>query len=205
VPRRKQSSIPRPFASVTRDGQLTLLARGSSDYGGTLYSTRAARRRARPLSTRDSMHLVLRSTQARGNWSFLQPRNQGAIRSLSEKYAARFGVKLLAIANVGNHLHLQIRLTNRRLYAPFIRALTGAIALRVTGRSRWKRKANDPLHERKPFWDLRPFTRIVESRRGLLTLRDYFALNRWEARGFDRITARWILRRERAFFAQAGP
>jgi hypothetical protein len=206
MPRRPANPIlRRGYASITRGGQLTLLSRGASDYGGSLRTTRAARSRARPLSTRDSMHLVLRSTQARGAWSFLQPRNQGAIRALSEKFGARFGVKVLSIANVGNHLHLQIRITNRRLYAPFVRALTGAIALRVTGRDRWKSDARDPLAERRPFWDLRPFTRILEGRRSLLTLRDYFALNRREARGFDRVTARWILRQERAFFAQAGP
>ena len=183
--------------AASRPRQLALLPRGSLAHGGELFRTRAGRRGPRPLSTRHTLHLVLRSTQARGEWSFRHPRHQGRIRRLTEKHAARHGIRVLGLANVGNHLHFQLKLSNRRLYAPFIRALTGAIALQVTGRSRWKSRKSDPLEQRRPFWDYRPFTRIVVGRRGFLTLRDYLAVNRWEARGFDRATARGIVRQER--------
>jgi hypothetical protein len=178
--------------------QLRLLPAASLAHGGELFRTRAGRRGPRPLSTRHTLHLVLRSTQARGEWSFRTLRNQGRIRRLAERFARRYGIRIVGLANVGNHLHFQLKLSNRRLYAPFIRALTGAIALTVTGRSRWKPRGSDPLERRRPFWDYRPFTRIVVGRRGFLTLRDYLALNRWESRGFDRATARRIVREERA-------
>ncbi len=182
------------IATIPR--QLRLLPRGSLAHGGELFRTRAGRRGPRPLSTRHTVHLVLRSSQARGDWSFRQLRNQGRIRRLTDRFAARYGIRVLDLANVGNHLHFQLKLSNRRLYAPFIRALTGAIALQVTGRSRWKKDPRDPATQRRPFWDYRPFTRIVVGRRGYLTLRDYLAINHWEGRGFDRATSREIVRGE---------
>ncbi|WP_410965191.1 hypothetical protein, partial [Salmonella sp. SAL4435] len=81
-----------------------------------------------------------------------------------------YAVKIVNFANVGNHLHLQIKLTNRFTYKPFIRAVTSAIAMKVSGRSRWNK--GDEVAGKK-FWDLRPFTRVIESLRAFLTIRDY--------------------------------
>lgn len=77
------------------------------------------------------MHLVLRSTQAVGEWSFR--RQPELIKRLIYKDANKIGVKVHGIANVGNHLHLHVKLTHRFTYDRFIRALTGAIALAITG------------------------------------------------------------------------
>src|SRR4051812_38036681 len=100
--------------------QLQLLEKLESPYGGELLKTRKGRSRPRPLDTRNSMHLVLRSSQARGDWSFKRPRNAARIRELTQKFAQRHGIKVLSMANVGNHLHFHIRLTNRFTYRPFI-------------------------------------------------------------------------------------
>ncbi|MGE4131765.1 MAG: transposase [Bdellovibrionales bacterium] len=86
------------------------------------------------------MHLVLRSSLARGRWSFLRPHNKQKIQSLVEKFAKRYGVRILSLANVGNHLHFHIQLTSRLMYKPFIRALTASIAMAVTGVNRWTRQ-----------------------------------------------------------------
>ena len=133
------------------------------------------------------MHLVLRSTRARGEWSFRRPKNERRIRQLADRFARRYGVRVLSLANVGNHLHFHVKLSNRHLYRPFIRALTGAIAMAVTGASRWK-----PLEGK--FWDYRPFTRIIQSFRGFLNLRDYIRINQLEGAGVERIEARWIVK-----------
>lgn len=170
--------------------QLQLLKRESSAYGGELLKTRKGRSRPRPLDTRHTMHLVLRSTKARGEWSFKRPRNEVKIREIVGKFAARYGVHVLSLANVGNHLHFQVRLTNRQLYRPFIRAVTAAIAMFVTGASRWK-----PMKKGERFWDYRPFTRIVTSFRGFLRLRDYIEINRLEGFGNSREQARWLVAR----------
>jgi hypothetical protein len=106
-------------------------------------------------------------------------------------------VRILSLANLGNHLHFQLKLTNRHTYRPFIRGLTSAIAMAVTGWSRW----NLPPQGAR-FWDYRPFTRVVPGRQGFLTLRDYIQLNRLEGRGCSRAQARWIVARGGAFAAR---
>jgi hypothetical protein len=63
-----------------------------------------------------------------------------------------------------------VKLANRHTYAPFIRAITGSIALAVTGRTRWTRVNGG--EKTKRFWDYRPFTRIVQSLRAFLNLKD---------------------------------
>src|SRR4051812_1508681 len=101
------------------------------------------------------MHLVLRSTKAKGEWSFKRAANEKKIQAILQRFSARYGVRVLSLANVGNHLHFQIRLTNRHTYRPFIRAITSAIAMAVTGASRWKPLKKEPKDR---FWDYRPFT-----------------------------------------------
>ncbi|MEW6057610.1 MAG: transposase [Bdellovibrionota bacterium] len=119
--------------------QLKLLKNQKSAYGGELMKTRKGRQGSRPLATRESMHLVLRSSKATKEWSFTRPKHAAKIKELSSKFAAKYGVKIYSVANVGNHLHFHLKLSNRFTYKPFIRALTSVIAMAVTGTSRWKR------------------------------------------------------------------
>ncbi len=150
---------------------------------------RPARKGPRPISVKHSMHLVLRSSKAKGLWSFLKPANKLRIKSILVKFSQKFGVSIISLAIVGNHIHLQIKLSHRQTYKPFIRAVTAAIAIAVTGVCRWR-----PSSEK--FWDLRPFTRIIESFRELMNLGNYIYLNQLEAAGFSRAEARHILRGE---------
>jgi hypothetical protein len=175
--------------------QLSLLKKQKSAYGGELMKTRAGRAGPRPLATRATMRLVLRSSKATGKWSFRHGENPAKIRALTKKFAARYGVKILSAANVGNHLHFHIKLGNRLTYRPFIRALTAAIAMAVTGRNRWTQAAANPSTggKRLRFWDYRPYTRVVESFRAFLTLRDYIRINEFEGLGCGRVHARFIL------------
>jgi REP element-mobilizing transposase RayT len=164
--------------------QLHFLKPGSPAYGGDLLKTRKGRRHGRPISTRNSMHFVLRSTQAKGAWSFTRQRQK--ISRILEDFAVRHGVILRSFANVGNHLHLHVQITNRHHYKAFIRAITAAIMMAVTGASRWK-KVNLP----KKFWDRRPFSRIILGFQAALKLQDYVRINQFEG---------WSLSRERAQF-----
>ena len=151
----------------------------SKSYGGTL-RTKRKNRGARPIATKNAMHLVLRSTKAKGKWSFLLKRKQ--VRSVIDKFAGRFGVKVISVANVGNHLHLLIRLTNRFTYKAFVRSVTGALAMLITGR----RKGCGLKEGEKKFWDYRPFTRVVIGYRALLTTHDYLMINQLEGQGASR-------------------
>lgn len=94
------------------------------------------------------------------------------------------------MAVVGNHLHLQIKLTSRDAYKAFIRAITAAIAMAVTGASRWKPLKQDA---RGRFWDYRPFTRIVVGIREFINLQNYIEINQLEGLGYSRIEARIIV------------
>lgn len=131
------------------------------------------------------MHLVLRSSKAKGEWSF--KRHAKAVRTIVDKFSDKHHVKIISYVNVGNHLHLQIQLGHRGAYRPFIRAVTAAIKMKVTGVSRWvKNRAADK------FWDLRPFTRIVTSFTERMNLKNYLMVNFYESMGYDRRQARFL-------------
>ena len=135
------------------------------------------------------MHLVLRSSKAKGEWSFKKHANEKKVAQILNKFSQKYGVKILSTANVGNHLHFQIKLGNRFAYASFIRAITGAIAMAVTGKNRW---TDNKTETKLKFWDYRPFTRVVQSFKALLNLRDYIEINRIEGFGHSKGEARFI-------------
>lgn len=170
--------------------QLELLKKHKTAFGGSLMTKRKGRNRPRPLSTKCTMHLVLRSTKAVKDWSFKRAHNELRVMAILEKFAFKYGVKLISVGNAGNHLHIHLKLSNRHAYKAFIRAITAAIAMAVTGASRWK-KLKYSAKDR--FWDYRPFTRIVESFKAFLNLKDYVEINQLEGQGYSRQQARLIL------------
>jgi REP element-mobilizing transposase RayT len=170
--------------------QLNMFKKSHRAYGGELLKTRKGRSTGRPLDTKNSMHLVLRSSKAKNEWSFKTPGNRKKITAIVNKFSAKYGVKILSLANVGNHLHFHIRLSNRFGYHPFIRAVTAAIVMAVTGASRWRKGP-------KKFWDHRPFTRVVFGQRGFLAMNDYIQINQLEGLGVDRCQARVLIERRR--------
>ena len=170
----------------------------SKAYGGSLAKTRSGRAGPRPLATKQSMHLSMKSSKATGQWSFLKSKNDRIVRDIILRFAKKYGVQIRTLANVGNHLHMQVRLTNRHSYAAFIRAITGAIAIKVTGKNRWENSTGDSLKNKKlKFWDHRPFTRIVTSLREILNLKDYIQINALEGMGHTRQQARFLIEWDR--------
>jgi hypothetical protein len=173
-----------------RSLQLKLLKTEASCYGGSLLTTRKGRSRPRPLAVRSSMHLVMRSSRAVGSLSFRLPKNSKCIDQILGKFSKKYSVKILSTGNAGNHLHFHIQLLYRDSYRPFIRAISSAIALAVTGVSRWNRAGD--LRKMK-FWDRRPFTRILSGFRDRLALKDYIEINQLEGFGNSRGDARDII------------
>lgn len=165
-----------------------------SDYGGDLQTCRAGREHGRPLSTRKSMHLVLRSTKATGERSFLRRRNKIIVDAIIAKFARNFSVRILSVANVGNHIHLHIRLMNRFTYFSFIRAVTGGIALAIgkMGESASNQSTKTSTVSRR-FWDRRPFTRIVNCFADFKNVVKYIRINELEGLGHSRTRARQIV------------
>ena len=172
--------------------QLQLLKKEKSDFGGELMKKRKNRLGHRQLATRSSMHLVLRSTLAKGQYSFSRPQNRQMVQDEVYKFAKRNHVKILSLAIVGNHIHFHLQLGVLRLYKSFIRGLTASLALKISGAS--KNRSLKDIFDRK-FWDYRPFTRVVSSFRAWLNLRDYVRINQWEGYGCDRIKAAFLIKR----------
>jgi REP element-mobilizing transposase RayT len=170
--------------SQRKNKQLNFFGRNELAYGGVLLNTRKGRSQGRPLSVKQSLHLTLRSTSAVGVRSFLTKKNSQLVQVTLKRFAIRYGIKILSLANVGNHIHLHLKLSQRRTYAPFIRAVTSAIAMGVSGTSRWRTLKAAGL---KKFWDYRPFTRIVVGLRSRLSFDDYIKVNQLEGLGYSRI------------------
>ena len=169
--------------------QLEMLKKQPLAYGGELLKTREGRSTGRTIVTKDTMHLVLRSSLAHGEWSFSRPDNKTKLKTLISKFSSKYFVKVISVAFVGNHLHFHVQFLKQRLYAPFIRALTAAIAMAVSGASRWKKNV---LKDRR-FWDYRPYTRVVKSYKAFLNLKDYININKYEGVGYTRKQARYLV------------
>jgi hypothetical protein len=69
--------------------QLNLLKPESKSHGGELRKKRKGRG-ARPISAKESMHLVLRSSKAKGDWSFKRKENEKKISSIIAKFSKKF-------------------------------------------------------------------------------------------------------------------
>lgn len=144
-------------------------------FGGALLKN-AKNRTARPISTKHSMHLVLRANYRPRLGGFLSPRNKRIVERVLAKLATKYGVKIQQLAINSNHIHVLLKLSNRHTYAAFIRSLTGIIALQIS-------KSNKLRALSKKFWEYRPFTRIVEGFKAFSIARDYMLLNQLEAFG----------------------
>ena len=174
--------------------QFKLFKNSKNQYGGELLKKDKARQSGRPLDTKNTMHLVLRSSQAVGEWSFSRKENQKKLAEIISKFSLKYGVQVLSFANVGNHLHFQIQLSNRHTYKMFIKAVTGSIVMAIT-------KVNKKKKLLKRFWDYRPFTRVVIGFRAMLTLKSYIEINELEGLGCNRMEAFDILEAHRKRFA----
>src|SRR5690348_11153650 len=121
------------------------------------------------------MHLVLKSSMARGQRSMLAPthdrRIERIIRSASDKYS----IRVYRFVNVGNHLHLIVQTRTRPAFQGFLREISGRIAMLITGARKTR-----PIG-RQRFWDLLAYTRIVNWGRDFAELKNYLAKNQFEA------------------------
>ena len=145
--------------------------RARTIHGGGAH--KGKRKLERPLSLKRPIHLVLRATRAKGTWSFLASAHKEWIHRLLRKKARKFGVTLADYANVGNHLHLKVKIHNREGFQNFLRSITSQIARKITGARRGVVKG--------AFWDGLAFTRVLKSYREELYLRGYIMANYLEA------------------------
>jgi REP element-mobilizing transposase RayT len=137
----------------------------------------------RPFSRKHLIHLILKSSHAKGRHSFLHPKNRKSVDQLVRRLARKFGVDIRDYVNVANHLHLAVRASHRVCLTRFLRSLCGLLPRGLLGCEKGK-----PLGF--VFWDARPFTKIIaEGRKPFQIIRRYFDKNRRQAQraveGFD--------------------
>jgi REP element-mobilizing transposase RayT len=135
----------------------------------------------RPIDPKQALHVVLRSSKARGAFSMLHAKNSEHIQQLTRKLSQRWGVQLYRYANVGNHIHLLVKVPSRAIWQHFIRELTGGIALIVTGAK--KGLGLERNETGRGFWDRLVFTRIVSFGRDFNGVMKYLIKNLFEAVG----------------------
>jgi REP element-mobilizing transposase RayT len=151
----------------------------STSHGGDIAPGK--RKIARPIDPKQALHVVLRSSAANGEQSMLRPKNCQPIHDFAHDLAERWGVRIYRFANVGNHIHLLIKVPSRAVWRRFIRELAGGIAVIVTGaRKGAGLKKNE---SGRGFWDELVFTRIVKFGRDFFGVKDYLAKNLFEAAG----------------------
>ena len=134
------------------------------------------RKIARPLDPKRTIHLILKSSQARGERSLLQPRYTKRIQLLIEQVAKQYGIKIYQFANVGNHLHLLVKTQTRLEFQNFLRVITGKIAILVTQAKKGQKRGK--------FWDGLSFTRVVNWGKDFDRLVKYFIKNQIESFGY---------------------
>lgn len=142
-------------------------------FGGSLLKSHPKTRR--PLASKLPIHLVLRSRSSR----MRLPKTFLEVNQIVTMTAKKCGVTIYSYANVGNHLHLVIRILSVRRWSAFIRELTGRIAQFILA------GLGNSKKDEETFWAHRPFTRIVRGwQRAFRSIIQYVSLNRLEADGF---------------------
>jgi len=162
-------------------------------FGGALLNGR--RKGARPLSSSQAIHIVLKSQWATAADKFTTHANKSVVEVIIASAARRYGIRIYQSAICGNHIHLMIRTKRRWLYRAFISVVTGLIAQHVMQQQSYevfiatKRKEfageGVPQQEKgQAFWQHRPFSRVVDWGRDYQKCLKYLTRNTLEALGF---------------------
>lgn len=156
---------------------LTGFSRQELRFGGLL--NQGKRKAARPFSHRVPIHVVLKSSRARGSWSL--KRHSERVERLLRMTARAYQIRVFYHANVGNHLHLLIRTESRSYptakaqFQAFLRRFSGELAFQIMGAKKGEPKGR--------FWDAIPFSRLVHWGRDFARARVYVFKNLFETAG----------------------
>jgi len=177
------------------DSHTTKRKYGRTSHGGV--SSKGKRKEYRPLAEKKWLHLTLKSAKAKGEWSFLSPKNHKIIHDTLKSKAKKWGVEIAEVVNVGNHLHIKLRFKYREGFQNFLRSVTAVIARKITharrgyqitGQKLTAVRKTAPQSSAKPttktpekFWQGLAFTRVIRTRFEELQLRGYFQANRVQA------------------------
>lgn len=151
-----------------------------------------SRKRIRPFHRKQALHVTLRSSQAKGTWSFLKHDNYFLILDLLESLKRNFEITIEKQSINSNHLHLLLRAKTKEDLSGFLRALSGLIVRRITGAEKGnKLDLERQTGKQRKFWDHRPFSRIVVFGQDFANVVKYIAMNINESIG-DRSLGRYF-------------
>lgn len=159
---------------MSKQYQYSLLPSIKPEFGGSLNSGK--RKVKRPLVTKRPMHVIFKSSMAKGSLSFLRTENQRKVRSILKQEVQRRHVRVFRLSVNSNHFHFLMQGRSRREIQAFFRVVAGRVAQAITGAARGKAWGCR-------FWDQMVFTRVVEWGRAFRIALDYVAQNDAEARG----------------------
>jgi REP element-mobilizing transposase RayT len=128
-------------------------------HGGEI--NRGKRKTRRPLCSKRPLHGVLKAK----NHNLYT--HKSWIESKARALAQKLHLEVYGLAVNFDHVHLVLKLPNRRAYAAFIRALTGLLARKIG----------------VGLWKLLPFTRVLAWGKDFRQALDYLKKNREEAEG----------------------
>ncbi len=144
-------------------------------HGGTLRNSSKGRG-ARPLSTKDPIHLVFKINKSAVPKGLRNPRNFNLINALLKKYARKFFVRIEQHSIQKDHIHILVRAGRRSALQSFFRVVAGQFAQVLTD-------TFTKRHEGEKVWKHRPFTRVVRGFKAYKISRDYIQLNELEVSG----------------------
>jgi REP element-mobilizing transposase RayT len=117
----------------------------------------------RPLDRKRRLHIVLKSSHARGTNNFVN--NKLRVAALIEGKAKVYGVVIHGCEIMRDHIHIFVSFKSRELIQSFMKVTTGLIARSITKAAKGK-----PFGKR--FWDGLAFTRIITGRRDFASMRN---------------------------------
>ena len=150
-----------------KQSSFSFLKNYKKEFGGALLLNK--RKSKRPLSTKNPIHLVLKSCQT----GLFSPGNR-SLEKLIRLQAQKFNIRIYDLSLNWSHIHCVIKLQHKEDYIKFIRALTSVMAQRIL-------KIKPELGK---IFRLRPYTRILSWGRDFKNALSYQIINQLEAWGF---------------------
>lgn len=141
-------------------------------FGGSLL--KGKRKAARPFSRKKAMHVTFRRSDSYGELSLLG--KQRRIHTLITELAMKHRIRAYDFCVNSNHIHLLLRSPLRVDFQNFLRECSIKIVWLMTKTKKGRRLLT-------PFWEARPWSRIVDWGRAFVAAKAYVFRNRLEASG----------------------
>jgi REP element-mobilizing transposase RayT len=179
----KSKSKPKPKLKPKTETQISFPSlepkdtgsRGKKrEHGGS--RSRGKRKTRRPLTTRQSLHVVLKSQRAKGRRALI--RHARYIRTRIQTAARKFNVRVYGKAIHFNHIHLQVRGTTLIGLQNFFRVVAGHIAQHVLRElPLGKDEIKSVVSTQRRFWEDLLYSRIVSWGREFKRVQAYIGKN----------------------------